>query len=77
MSTPGFSPVFVADLIGCVQSSSGTFQQLELLFKLIGEKAADPVTVQTLAEIGASLAFDGDNFAGSTHEQATKGGVRS
>lgn len=74
---PGFEPIHVDDLIACVRCSSESFDQLELLFRLIKAHACETETVKILAEIGVGLAFDGSSFADVTREQAEQGGVRS
>ncbi|NMG46754.1 hypothetical protein GO613_01345 [Azoarcus communis] len=74
---PGFEPIHVDDLIGCVRCSGDSFEQIELLFRLIKAHAGETGTVKTLADIGVGLAVDGSSFADVTREKAEQGGVRS
>ncbi len=73
---PHYTQIHLGDVVACLKHATNTFEQIELLFRLIGEKATQPETIKTLAAIGQSLSFEAGEITDNTHESATHGGVR-
>lgn len=73
----GFSPVSADDVVSALKNCSDVFSQLAALLKVIKGKSQPYSDAAELAELGAGVAFDMDNFADSMREQARKGGIKS
>lgn len=77
MSTDAdFQPVPLEDVFSGFECCAKTFAQLAALLAVIRDKSPENSDIAHLAAMGLAVAFDMENYAGSTAEHIQKGGVR-